>query len=86
MGVPALLCGYACLVVYPPLIAVFTLRVRHGEGLPAVYLEFYGAGTPLSRCIRYSLRSSHCGYTLVWAYPLYGAGTPALWRPREIIL
>ena len=37
VGVPALLCGYACLVEYPPLIAVFTLRVRHGEGLPAVY-------------------------------------------------
>ena len=86
MGVPALLCGYACLVAYPPLIAVFTLRVRHGEGLPAVYGESYGAGTPLDRRIRYSLRSSHSGYALVWAYPLYGADTPALWRPREIIL
>ena len=84
-GVPALLCGYACLVAYPPLIAVFTLRVRHGEGLPAVYVKSYVAGSPLARRTRYSLRCS-CGYALVWAYPLYGAGTPALWSPRWIIL
>ena len=85
VGVPAPLCGYACLVAYLPLMAVFTLRVCHGEGLPAVYGESYGAGTPLDRRIRYSLRSSHSGYALVWAYPLYGAGTPALWRPRSTV-
>ena len=85
VGVPALLCGYACLVAYPPLIAVFTLRVRHGEGLPTVYVKSYVAGSPLARRTCYSLRCS-CGYALVWAYPLYGAGTPALWSPRWIIL
>ena len=71
VGVPALLCGYACLVAYPPLIAVFTLRVRHGEGLPAVYV----------------CKVLCCGFAPGQAYPLLtemflrvrpGVGVPAL--------
>ena len=62
-------------------------RVRHGVGVPGMLIwGVHDAGTPLCRRTRCGLCAQWCGYALVWAYPLYGAGTPALWRPREIIL